>query len=159
VGLGVSDAELIRLGSNAVYSLPSARVLVRIGPSAVGRPAAEKLVRVVRWLEQQEFPATRLASGLPQVLEADGRIVTFWVLDQDQEDWASLAELGDLLRRLHWLEEPQWLGLAPYDPFADWGERTAALTAVPVEIGSSWTRGRRSWASCISGWTSCFPSG
>jgi hypothetical protein len=118
VGLDVSGAELVRLGSNAVFRLASREVIVRIAPDAGGLAATERTVRVARWPAEGDFPATRLVPGLTQPAVVGGHVVTFWENAQDEEAWASLPELADLLRRLHWLEEPEslrppYVGLRP----------------------------------------------
>ena len=132
-GLDGSAASLLRLGSNAVYSLPSARVIVRIGRSAADLPQVERVVGVARWLEGVDFPATQLVPGLAQPLVVGGRTATFWVSAQDREEYASLPEVADLIRRFHWLEEPESLGLRAYDPLAEWDERMAGLTGVSAD--------------------------
>ncbi|ONK11210.1 aminoglycoside phosphotransferase family protein [Streptomyces sp. MP131-18] len=117
-GLDPAGAELLRLGSNAVYRLASAPVVVRIAqdPGALGE--MERVVRVARWLAAEDFPATRVVPGVRQPIVAGGRVVTFWENAQDREEYARLDELGDLLRQLHWLEEPESLGLPYYDPLS-----------------------------------------
>ena len=132
-GFEDSDAVLLRLGSNAVYSLPSSRVIVRIGPSAAALPDVERVVRVARWLEGEDFPAARLVAGVRQPVVMDGRTATFWVSAQDREEYASVPEVADLIRQFHWLEEPESLGLREYDPLGEWDARMAALTGVPDE--------------------------
>ena len=130
--LDASDAVLLRLGSNAVYRLPSAQVVVRIGPSAAELKRVERVVRVARWLAGEDFPATRLVAGLRQPVVVGDRTATFWVTAQDREEYASVPEFADLIRQFHWLIEPESLGLSTYDPLADWDAKLTALTAVPT---------------------------
>ncbi|MGW4202756.1 phosphotransferase [Streptomyces sp. NPDC004726] len=121
-GVESTGAELLRLGSNAVYRLRSSPVIVRIARAQDALPDMERAVRVARWLEAEGFPATRVLPGVEQPLVVGGRVVTFWVSAQDETEYAGLGELGDMLRRLHWLEEPGSLGLPYYDPFGEmWG--------------------------------------
>ncbi|WP_329364567.1 aminoglycoside phosphotransferase family protein [Streptomyces sp. NBC_00669] len=117
-GLDAEGARLVRLGSNAVYDLPDLRVIVRIAadPDALGE--MERAVRVARWLAVEEFPANRVVLDVAQPLVVGGRVVTFWESVQDDEEYASVTELADLLKRLHWLEEPESLELPYFDPFA-----------------------------------------
>lgn len=118
VGLDSTGARLLRLGSNAVYSLADRPVVVRIAadPGALGE--MERAVRVARWLEEERFPANRVLPGASQPLVVGGRVVTFWESVQDAEEYATVTELADLVKRLHWLEEPELLGLPYFDPVA-----------------------------------------
>ena len=133
IGLDSSDAALLRLGSNAVYSLPASRTIIRIGPTALVLPDVERVVRVARWLEKEGFPSARLVPGLRQPVVVDGRTATFWVSAQDREEYASIPEVADLIRQFHWLTEPESLGLLTYDPLGDWDTRLAALAAVSAD--------------------------
>ncbi|MGP4111972.1 phosphotransferase [Streptomyces sp. 4N509B] len=117
VGLDPSGAELLRLGSNAVYRLATAPVVVRVAADPGVLDQMKRVVRVARWLEAENFPAVRVLAGIDQPVVAGGRAVTFWENAQDRNEYARLDELGDLLRQLHWLEEPESLGLPYYDPF------------------------------------------
>ena len=117
-GLDPTDARLLRLGSNAVYSLADRPVVVRIAadPGALGE--MERAVRVARWLGEERFPANRVLPGVSQPLVVGGRVVTFWESVQDSEEYATVTELADLVKRLHWLEEPELLVLPYFDPVA-----------------------------------------
>jgi thiamine kinase-like enzyme len=106
------------LGSNAVYALAGRPVVVRIAADAGVLAEMERAVRVARWLEVEGFPANRVVPGVAQPAVIAGRVVTFWESVQDAEEYASLPELADLLKRLHWLEEPESLGLPYFDPLA-----------------------------------------
>ncbi|NJQ00833.1 phosphotransferase enzyme family protein [Streptomyces zingiberis] len=117
-GLDAAGAELLRLGSNAVYRLVASPVIVRIARDRDSLEEMERAVRVARWLAEEDFPAVRLVPGVGQPATVDGHVVTFWENVQDREEYATLEELADLLRRLHWLKEPESLGLPYFDPFA-----------------------------------------
>ncbi|OEV10897.1 phosphotransferase family protein [Streptomyces nanshensis] len=117
-GFESSEAELLRLGSNAVYRLAHVPVVVRIARDPASMESMTHAVRVARWLEGEGFPATRVVSGVEQPALIGGRVVTYWENAQDTLEYASLDELGDLLRWLHWLEEPEDLRLPYFDPFA-----------------------------------------
>ncbi|MFI1173282.1 phosphotransferase family protein [Streptomyces melanogenes] len=117
-GLEPSGAELVRLGSNAVYRLAAVPVVVRIARDAGALGEMERVVRLARWLEAEHFPATRVWGGAEQPLVVAGRVVTFWESVQDREEYGTVGELADLLRRLHRLEEPHSLRLPYFDPFA-----------------------------------------
>jgi aminoglycoside phosphotransferase (APT) family kinase protein len=117
-GLDATGAELLRLGSNAVYRLAAAPVVVRIAADGEVLEQMGRAVQVARWLEAESFPAVRVVAGIDQPLSVGGRVVTFWENAQDRTEYARMDELGNLLRALHWLEEPESLGLPYYDPFA-----------------------------------------
>ncbi|MFE5374142.1 phosphotransferase family protein [Streptomyces mirabilis] len=117
-GLDPGGAELLRLGSNAVYRLSGSPVIVRIARDPDVLEEMERAVRVARWLEAEDLPATRVPAGITQPLAVGSRVVTFWESVQEREEYATVGELADLLRRLHWLEEPESLRLPYFDPFA-----------------------------------------
>ncbi|MFD8766229.1 phosphotransferase family protein [Streptomyces mirabilis] len=117
-GLDPEGAELLRLGSNAVYRLSGSPVIVRIARDPDALEEMERAVRVARWLEAEDLPATRVPAGVMQPLVVGSRVVTFWESVQEREEYATVEELPDLLRRLHWLEEPESLRLPYFDPFA-----------------------------------------
>ncbi|MFE2567319.1 phosphotransferase family protein [Streptomyces mirabilis] len=117
-GLDPDGAELLRLGSNAVYRLSASPVIVRIARDPDALEEMERAVRVARWLEAENLPATRVPAGVTQPLVVGSRVVTFWESVQEREEYATVGELADLLRRLHWLEEPESLRLPYFDPFA-----------------------------------------
>ncbi|MFE0421484.1 phosphotransferase family protein [Streptomyces sp. NPDC058953] len=130
-GLRSAGAELIRLGSNAVYRLVGEPVIVRIARDLEAFADMTRAVRVARWLEDEAFPAARVPADVEQPLVVDRRVVTFWVSAQDDEEYAALPELADLLRRLHRLEVPGALGLPSYDPFRDVWSSLRALGDLP----------------------------
>ncbi|MFJ2636021.1 phosphotransferase [Streptomyces sp. NPDC087422] len=118
VCLDSTGARLLRLGSNAVYALADRPVIVRIAADPDALAEMERAVRVARWLGAEDFPANRVLAGVSQPAVVDGRVVTFWESVQDAEEYATVTELADLLKRLHWLEEPESLGLPYFDPMA-----------------------------------------
>ncbi|WP_202236245.1 aminoglycoside phosphotransferase family protein [Actinacidiphila reveromycinica] len=119
VGLDAAGARLVRLGSNAVFALAGRPVIVRIAADPDALAEMDRAVRVARWLAEEVIPANRLLPGIArQPLVVGGRVVTFWESVQDEEEYATLPELADLLKRLHWLEEPESLGLPYFDPVA-----------------------------------------
>jgi aminoglycoside phosphotransferase (APT) family kinase protein len=117
-GLDARGAELLRLGENAIYRLHSAPLVARIARTIRYLPAIEAEVAVTRWLESVGFPAVRLAGPSEQPVIAARRPVTFWELVSEQTEYATVAELGVLLRRLHGLETPPSLVLPDLRPFA-----------------------------------------
>ncbi|MFK0288797.1 phosphotransferase enzyme family protein [Streptomyces sp. NPDC090499] len=132
-GLDSRGAELLRLGSNAVYRLTSSPVIVRIARDPSVRSEMGRAVGVARWLETQDFPAMRVPASTAQPLVIAGRVVTFWESVQEREEYATVGELADLLRRLHWFEEPESLGLPYFDPLAKVGASLEGLDGVSDE--------------------------
>ncbi|MBI3688930.1 MAG: phosphotransferase [Actinobacteria bacterium] len=118
VGLDATGAVLRRIGTHAVFRLASP-VVVRITGAAEALARAERTVGVARWLAEVDFPAVRVLPGVEQPVVVAGRVVTFWVLIADEERWAELGQVGDLIRRLHWLEEPRALRLPRLDPLGE----------------------------------------
>lgn len=138
-GLDSSGAELIRIGSNAVYRL-RAPVIVRIArdPDAVGN--ARKQVAVAWWLEAQNYPATR-ALEIEQPLIADNRTVTFWKSASEKEEYASIDQVAQVIRRLHDLDAPTGLVLPEKQPFDDIADRLVNLDAI-TPADAQFLRGR-----------------
>jgi aminoglycoside phosphotransferase (APT) family kinase protein len=112
-GLDATGARLLRLGSNAVYRL-AAPVVARIArPEADARRAVE----VARWLESADYPAVR-ALPLDQPVIIDAQAVTFWeALSDDGDEYATIAEVADVIARLHKLSAPASLHLPKLQPF------------------------------------------
>ncbi|MGY0491791.1 phosphotransferase family protein [Streptomyces sp. WG-D5] len=129
-GLDPTGAELLRLGSNAVYRLASEPIIVRIARDPSALAEMKRAVDVARWLEQSDFPANRVPPHTTQPVVIGGRVVTFWESVQNHEEYATVGELADLLRRLHWLEEPESLGLPYFDPHAKLAASLAGLDAL-----------------------------
>ncbi|MCE7081063.1 phosphotransferase [Streptomyces sp. ST2-7A] len=132
-GLDPAGAELLRLGSNAVYRLASAPIVVRVAGDGESAAFVKRSVAVARWLEAEGFPAVRIVSGIEQPMAVAGRLVTFWENAQDREEYARPDELADLLRRLHRLREPEALGLPYFNPFAKVWEPLAEMEGVGDE--------------------------
>lgn len=129
-GLDSAGARLLRLGSNAVYALAGRPMIVRITADPDALTEMRRAVRVARWLAAEDFPANRVPPEVAQPLVIGGRAVTFWESVQDAEEYATLPELADLLKRLHWLEEPESLELPYFEPFAKVRASLRALTGV-----------------------------
>ncbi|MGW4880083.1 aminoglycoside phosphotransferase family protein [Streptomyces sp. NPDC004262] len=116
-GLDGRDAELIRLGENALFRLGSAPVIVRVARGKEWLPKARVEVGVSRWLGKEGFPAARIVEDLEQPLLIDGHPVTFWHLIIEGDRKATYGELGGVLRELHSMTVPDGLVLPSYDPF------------------------------------------
>lgn len=120
VGLATDGAKLIRMGSNAVFRVPSS-VVARVARSAEMFDNAKKQVDVAGWLEAQRIPAVR-ALDLRQPVIADDRVVTFWHSESDKEAYANIGDVADLIRRLHALDHPADIQLPQLQPFGRSGD-------------------------------------
>lgn len=116
-GLDASGAQLIRMGENAIYSLPREAVVARIARSASLADRVLREVEVADWLAGHDFPAVRSAPDVKQGIEADGRLVTFWQLVAVTGEEPSVAALGHLLHDLHELPAPPF-ALPTFYPFS-----------------------------------------
>jgi Ser/Thr protein kinase RdoA (MazF antagonist) len=127
VGLTASGARLMRLGSNAVYRLDPP-VVVRIARPDAGTEVARKIVAVARWLEWAGYPAVRVID-VDQPVMADGHAVTFWeAVSEDGDEYAAIAQVADVISRLHTLTAPESLRLPELDPLGGTNERIASST-------------------------------
>jgi Ser/Thr protein kinase RdoA (MazF antagonist) len=117
VDLDPAGAELVRLGSNAVYRLAEP-VIVRIAGDGASVEDVRRQVLVARWLEDVGYPATR-AVDVEQPVEVDGYVATFLVSVSDRDEYAPIRDVADLIRRLHELDPPRGFTLPASRPF-DW---------------------------------------
>jgi aminoglycoside phosphotransferase (APT) family kinase protein len=126
-GLDADGARLLRIGSNAVYRL-KAPVIARVSRPGADAGHVRRTVAVARWLESVGYPAVRVVDvGQPVVIA--GQAVTFWeAVSDDGDQYASVAEVGDVLRRLHMLTAPADLHLPELVPFANAPKRIEANT-------------------------------
>jgi Ser/Thr protein kinase RdoA (MazF antagonist) len=107
LGLDTSDGELIRLGENALYRLPTERMVVRIARTMDYWKDAEKEVAVARWLASHDFAAARTAHVGQQPVQIDGYPVTVWrLIEGGKPRRDDVALLGRVLRQLHALPGP-----------------------------------------------------
>lgn len=124
-GLSADDANLMRLGSNAVFHL-KAPVVVRISRQGADVGEAMKTLAVARWLEAVDYPAVRVAD-VDQPLILNGHVVTFWVsVSRDGRQFATVGEVAEVLARLHRLDAPADLNLPALTPFRNADRRISA---------------------------------
>lgn len=143
VGLPHGDAELIRIGSNAVFRVDAA-IIARVAPSLAHRGNAQKQIEVARWLADIDYPATR-ALDVEQPVDAGGRVVTFWESIAPETRYAPIREVARLTRRLHDLGVPPALALPVLQPFGAPGEPFPDLPAIPA-ADAQFLRERLEWA-------------
>jgi Ser/Thr protein kinase RdoA (MazF antagonist) len=126
-GLNAENARLLRLGSNAVYRLDDP-VIVRVSRPGADLRHARMTVAVARWLESAAYPAVRVID-VGQPVTVDGHVVTFWeAVSDDADQYASVAQIAQVLARLHTLTPPRDLNLPPLAPFANAAQRIQAST-------------------------------
>jgi aminoglycoside phosphotransferase (APT) family kinase protein len=110
------SAELIRIGSNAVFRV-SSEVIARIAPGASSLDNAALQIRVSQWLMSVPYPVVR-ALDVAQPIEADGAVVTLWESVSAETRYADIADVAALIKRLHGLAAPDSLRLPDLSPFA-----------------------------------------
>nr|WP_086856000.1 aminoglycoside phosphotransferase family protein [Amycolatopsis lexingtonensis] len=128
VDIDATSAELIRLGSNAVFRL-NGKVIVRIARDKGRFTDAQRQVDVARWLAAEDYPANR-ALDVQQPVDAVGYPATFWVSVSEKEEYATVAQVASIIRDLHELQLPQSLKLEHYRPFAEMAERLAGARSL-----------------------------
>jgi aminoglycoside phosphotransferase (APT) family kinase protein len=127
--LDTADAELIRLGENALFQLPAHDLVVRIARTGDYWDDAQREVDVARWLADVPFPAAEVAD-LDQPIEAAGHPVTFWqFIHGHTAERGEIGRLGALLRDLHQLRPPASLDLPPEDIL---GRVEPRITTAPI---------------------------
>jgi hypothetical protein len=123
-GLPHRDHQLIRHVANAVYLLPHASVVARVGYGAGVVTRARRAIEITRWLAGRGFPATapaELPHGLdqPVLVNACGQrlAVTFWRYYPQTSDQApDPTHLAAVARRLHELPDRPRVSLPRYTP-------------------------------------------
>jgi aminoglycoside phosphotransferase (APT) family kinase protein len=142
-GLSCVSPGLIRLGSNAVYRVDSGTV-ARVAASASAYDNAAKQIAVSRWLDSVGYPIVR-ATEVEQPVWGDGRVVTFWVSIAPETTYAPIADVADLIRRLHELTAPVRLGLLDLQPFGQDADPPLEIGGL-VDEDASFLRERYLWA-------------
>jgi Ser/Thr protein kinase RdoA (MazF antagonist) len=126
-GIDATGARLLRVGSNAVYRL-QAPVIARISRPGADPGDVRRTVAVARWLITAGYPAVRVVD-VDQPVTIDGRLVTFWeAVSDDGDQYASLAEVAEVLVKLHQLTAPADLHLPELSPFANASSRIETNT-------------------------------
>jgi aminoglycoside phosphotransferase (APT) family kinase protein len=132
-GLDGRGARLIRIFATAVYHLPSAEAVARIGlitsPSSTAQLATS--VRVARWLTETGFPTVEPLQ-VDQPVVSHGCVVTFWRYLPQHGPAPGVAELGLLLRQLHQLDRPP-VSLPSYQPLVSVRRAIDASQAINEE--------------------------
>lgn len=128
-GLDVTGAALLGpVADNAVFRLPSARVVARVA-AKTALPRVERELRIARWLANRGFPAVRVADDIAQPVLLAGWVVTFWI-EIIGPVQATTSEMGTQLRRLHDLDLPDEFDLEVTDPLAGVDTHIASSTGI-----------------------------
>ena len=126
-GVDVTGARLLRVGSNAVYRL-KAPIIARISRPGADASQVRRTVAVARWLQSVDYPAVR-AVAVDQPVVIDQRAVTFWeAVSDDGDQYASVAQVAEVLVKLHQLTAPDDLHLPELSPFASAPQRIQVST-------------------------------
>jgi aminoglycoside phosphotransferase (APT) family kinase protein len=136
VGLDHTDAELIRLGENALFRLPGGVVARIARPGQLA--AATREVHIAQWLAEHEIPVVRALKDIAQPVQVAGRAVTFWE-ELPPHRHGTPAQVATAIRRLHDLPIPTDVSLGGLAPFVRLAERIDAATTLTDE-DRSWLR-------------------
>jgi hypothetical protein len=118
VGVVANDARLLRLTNNAVYALPTARLVIRITRSHGLQDRVRKVVRLATYFESVDAPTIRLAPVTDQPLQASGVLATIWQYIPPTPPEPTVDDLGIALRRFHQLVSPAF-SVPLWDPVGD----------------------------------------
>jgi Ser/Thr protein kinase RdoA (MazF antagonist) len=143
VGMSAELAELIRMGSNAVFRLDT-DTIARVSPSSVSCVNVQKQIDVARWLDSIDYPATR-AIDVRQPVEVDGLFVTFWKSISLETIYASIGDVAALIKRLHTLTAPSTLTLPALRPFGTEFESLPCFPGLSPD-DARYLRSRTEWA-------------
>ncbi|MEU2177572.1 aminoglycoside phosphotransferase family protein [Nocardia sp. NPDC019219] len=127
-GIDPADAELLRLGENAIYRLPIG-IVVRISRPGQ-RAAASREVMVARWLEASGVDAVQVVPDVEQPVDAEGHSVTFW-RELPSHHHGTPAQVAGALKKLHALTPPASFDLGKIAPFVRLDERIAGADFLP----------------------------
>jgi aminoglycoside phosphotransferase (APT) family kinase protein len=127
VELDAKGAELIRVGSNAVFRFVTAPIIGRVAPNLGRLDSASRELQISRWFESAGVPAVR-ALHLEQPLIAHDRVVTFWQSASDTVEYGTTEELARLLTQLH--SETLPIDLPAHDPVSKAAERISAIDSL-----------------------------
>jgi aminoglycoside phosphotransferase len=126
-GIDATGARLLRVGSNTVYRL-KAPIIARISRPGADPGQVRQTVAVARWLKSVDYPAVRLVD-VDQPVMLDRHVVTFWdAVSDDSDQYASVAEVAQVLVQLHQLTAPDDLHLPELAPFANAAQRIETST-------------------------------
>jgi hypothetical protein len=112
------DAEPIRQVGNAVFRLQRQPVVVKVVPTPALAHRASTAVAAAGLLAAHGVPAVRLWPGVSQPVIVNGCAVTLWRYGEPSGHTPTIADLADLLARLHTLPVTH-AALPVWDPIPD----------------------------------------
>lgn len=129
IGLPPEDAELVRLGENAIFRLSGKPVVVRIARSPERLPIVDRELCVARWLDSAGVAVARPYDGVEQPIVVDAHPVSVWHLIEDGAQRPALEDLALLLRQVHGLDDGP-CGLPQLDPLSTADQRIRAVVGL-----------------------------
>ncbi|MFD7026515.1 aminoglycoside phosphotransferase family protein [Streptomyces sp. NPDC059917] len=125
-GVDPTDAEPIRIAENETWRLRGGLIarIARTGQHG----AAEREVRVARWLLANAVPTAR-PLAVAQPVATAGRPVTFWE-ELPAHEHGSITEVAQALKTLHALPVPDF-DIGRLDPFVRIPERLGSASTLP----------------------------
>lgn len=118
------DARLLRLTNNAVFALPTARLVIRIARSHQLLNRVPKVVQLAQWFAQVDAPTIRLLGGIEQPVQIGDLMATVWHYIPSTASSPTVDDLGPALREFHALATPPF-PLPRWDPVGDARRRIA----------------------------------
>ncbi|SCL53558.1 Ser/Thr protein kinase RdoA involved in Cpx stress response, MazF antagonist [Micromonospora citrea] len=118
LGVRADNAQLLQLTNNAVFALPSERIVIRIARSHRLRDRVRKVVELGRWFAQIDAPTIRLAEGITQPVQAGELMASVWDYLPQNPPAPTVEDLGVVLRRFHAVGPPPF-PLPAWDPVGD----------------------------------------
>lgn len=107
LGLPSGDAELLRLGENAIFRVRGhqRQLVVRISRSLTRMPIVERELCVARWLDTAGVPVARPFDDLVQPVVVGGHPVSVWHFVDTGMDRPGVGDLARLLRQVHAVQD------------------------------------------------------
>ncbi|MGL5866607.1 MAG: phosphotransferase, partial [Dermatophilaceae bacterium] len=124
IGASDRDAHLLQLTNNAVFALPTARLVIRITRSHELHARVEKVARLGAWFATRDAPTIRLATGFDQPVRVGPVLASIWAYVPPAPPGPTVADLGAVLREFHRLGRPPF-AVPKWDPVGDARSRLA----------------------------------
>ena len=101
--IDATDQKLMRLGSNAVFILPRASLVIRIHRPTQDMAAVVREVEIADYLVARGVPCVAPAHQFESpVQECDGYVISLWeYVAEDPSRFDAYGQFGELVRRFH----------------------------------------------------------